>query len=66
MPQYTKFEMAQALEAVAAGESIRKAARAWGIRTMTLYCRLNGTQSHQVTAEGQQRLSPVQEKRLAN
>lgn len=66
MNRYTKYNLTQALEAVANGQSARKAALDWGIPKSTLQNRLYGHESHQQAAESQQRLSPVQEGHLTN
>jgi len=57
--RYMEYDLAQAIKAVAAGQSIRKASLEWGIPRATLYNRLSGRESHRVTAEDQQSLSPV-------
>jgi hypothetical protein len=66
MQQYTEYDIGQAIQAVAAGQSLRRAALDWGIPKTTLRNRLMGSESHQAAAEDQQRLSPVQEKRLVD
>jgi hypothetical protein len=66
MQQYTDYDISQALQAVAAGQSVRRAALDWGVPRSTLRCRLSGTETRQIAAETQQRLSPVQEKRLVD
>ena len=65
MKQYTEFEVAQAIEAVSNGQSIRKASLEWGIPKTTLRARLLGQQPHQQAAEHLQKLSPTQEDHLA-
>ena len=65
-PSYTQQDLDRAIEAIAGGQSIRKAATNWGIPRSTLQDRIHGTESRQETFEGQQRLSAVQEARLAS
>jgi len=66
MNQYTPYDLAQAMEAVANGQSLRKAALQWGIPRATLQGRICGSESHQQAAANQQRLSPVQEHHLTS
>ena len=65
-PQYTQDDLDMALQAIAGGKSVRKAALEWGIPRSTLQDRVHGTETHHEAAEDQQRLSPAQEKRLAD
>jgi len=65
-PQYTDFDLNSALEAVAGGQSLRKAALEWGIPRSTLRNRVHGHESRQEGAQDLQRLSPVQEEHLAS
>ena len=65
-PQYTQEDLDSALQAIAGGQSVRKAALEWGIPRSTLHDRVHGTECHTEAAQDQQRLSPAQEKRLAD
>ncbi|KAK2035958.1 hypothetical protein LZ31DRAFT_281399, partial [Colletotrichum somersetense] len=60
MKQYTEFELQRALQDVAAGQTIRTAARIWGIPYPSLRHRLNGTQSRDIAWAEYQRLSQDQ------
>lgn len=66
MPPYSEADLSLALEAIANGQSVRKAAIDWGIPRSTLRSRILGHESHRQAAEDQQRLSPVQEGHLAS
>ncbi|KAF4474422.1 hypothetical protein CGGC5_v016974 [Colletotrichum fructicola Nara gc5] len=65
MSSYTESHIAQALEAIANGQSIRKASAEFGIPNSTLQNRLRGIQSRGLAYSNLQRLSPTQEKHLA-
>ena len=58
---YTEFDIRQALDEVANGKSMRKAALEWGIPRTTLQQRLNNTTDHYSAAEYLQRLPTVLE-----
>src|SRR5436190_20125014 len=66
MNQYAPYDLAQAMEAVANGQSLRKAALQWGIPRATLQGRICGSESHPQAAANQQRLSTVQEHHLTS
>ncbi|KZL64049.1 hypothetical protein CI238_04498 [Colletotrichum incanum] len=66
MVEYTEIEIAQALIAIADGLSIRTAAQQWGIPFSTVRYRIKGIQPRALAFAGQQRLSPIQEKHLAD
>ncbi|KAL0929961.1 transposase [Colletotrichum truncatum] len=65
MGQYTETEVNQALNAVASGQSVRKAAHDAGIPPSTLQSRLKGSQARNVAFSSFQKLSPAQESHLA-
>ncbi|CCF45332.1 transposase, partial [Colletotrichum higginsianum] len=65
MAQYTEYEVNQAIQAVSDGQSLRKAAREYGIPITTLHNRLTGTQARAAAFSDLQRLSPDQEAKLA-
>ncbi|KAH9240177.1 hypothetical protein K456DRAFT_1037670 [Colletotrichum gloeosporioides 23] len=65
MPQYTEDDINQALEAVARGTSVKKAAFEWGIPRSTLNSRIKGHQARDVAFSDLQRLSTSQESHLA-
>ncbi|KAL0929365.1 transposase [Colletotrichum truncatum] len=65
MGQYTETEVNQALNAVASGQSVRKAAHDAGIPPLTLQSRLKGSQARNVAFSSFQKLSPAQESHLA-
>lgn len=65
MPSYTEDHITQALEEVAQGQSIKKAAMKWGVPRSTLQSRMRGTQSRDIAFSDQQRLSPTDEGHLA-
>lgn len=64
--QYTEEDVEQAVAAVQAKASIRKAARAYGVPKSTLYRRLQGDLPIRQSQEPYQRLGPAQEKGLAD
>jgi hypothetical protein len=64
MKQYTEEDVDSALQAIAMGRSLRKAALEWGIPRTTLRDRIDGTQPRSVAFSGLQRLSKVQEDHL--
>ena len=66
MPQYTKDDIAQAINDVVNSKSIRLAAREWGIPYPTLRGRIAGREDYSIVAENQQRLSRAQEEHLAS
>ncbi|OAQ61378.1 transposase [Purpureocillium lilacinum] len=63
-PQYTEYDISQALEAVANGQSVRKASAEWGVPRMTLFNRLHGHECRKDAFSPLQRLSQTQENRL--
>ena len=63
-PKYTQYDFDQALQAVANGQSVRKAAIDWAVPRSTLQARINGRDTHRVAAQSQMRLSLVQEEHL--
>ncbi|KAK2735424.1 hypothetical protein CKAH01_01805 [Colletotrichum kahawae] len=65
MPQYTENDINQALEAIARGTSVKKAAFEWGIPRSTLKNRMNGQQARDIAFSDLQRLSATQESYLA-
>jgi len=65
MPSYTENALTAALNAVNAGEPLRRAARDYGIPEATLCDRRAGRQAKTTAHTFQQKLSPVQENRLA-
>ena len=62
---YSEGDIAQAINAVRNGVSIRRAALDWGIPRKTLHNRFTGTQPRKDAFESRQRLSKVQESHLA-
>ncbi|CCF42331.1 transposase, partial [Colletotrichum higginsianum] len=65
MSAYTEYEVNQALEAVANGQSLRKASIEWGVPRSTLRSRIKGCQPRQLAFADHQRLSIGQEAKLA-
>ena len=65
MPSYTENAFAAAIDAVNAGTPVKRAACDYGIPRTTLYDRLAGRQSKTTVYTFQQKLSPIQESRLA-
>ena len=65
MKQYCEEDILSALEAIQNGQSLRKAALEWGIPRTTLQNRFHGTQPRDTAFSQYQRLSPTQEKDLA-
>ena len=65
MKQYTEDDVNQALDAIASGQSLRKAAIQWGIPRSTLQDRLNGNQPWNGAFSSRQRLSTTQENHLS-
>ena len=65
MPSYTENALTAAVDAVNAGTPVKRAARDYGIPRATLQDRLAGRQSKTIAHTSQQKLSPVQESRLA-
>jgi DDE superfamily endonuclease/helix-turn-helix, Psq domain/Tc5 transposase DNA-binding domain len=66
MGQYTEDSISQALQAIANGQSVQKAALQWGIPRTTIRNRIRGRESRKEAFSGLQRLSPVQEQRLTS
>jgi hypothetical protein len=64
MVKYLESDLQQALEAVANGQSIKKAALIWGVPRSTLQGRLQGAESRKEAFASWQRLSSVQENHL--
>jgi hypothetical protein len=64
MRRYIEEDLTIALQDVAYGKSIRKAALDWGIPRTTIADRLQGTESSRKAKVDKQRLSPVQEAHL--
>jgi hypothetical protein len=64
--QYTEEDIMQALDTIAHGDSIRKASLELGVPRTTLQSRIYSHESHQIASEIQQKLAPVQEKRLVD
>jgi hypothetical protein len=65
-PSYTEDDVQRALKEVAEGKSVRKAHLDWGVPRSTLQDRIYGRVPQKEAQEPYQRLSPVQEQRLAN
>ncbi|KZL64103.1 transposase, partial [Colletotrichum tofieldiae] len=65
MSAYTEYEVNQALEAVANGQSLRKASIEWGVPRSTLRSRIKGCQPRPLAFADLQRLSIGQEAKLA-
>ena len=65
MPLYIEDTLAAALNAVNSGTPLRRAARDFGIPLATLHDRRAGQQSKTTAHMSQQKLSPIQESRLA-
>src|SRR6266699_2923009 len=65
MPSYTKDALTAALNAVNTGTPLRRTARDFGIPLTTLYDRRADRQSKTTAYTLQQKLSPIQESRLA-
>src|SRR6266566_2385314 len=65
MPSYTENAFAAALNAVDSGDPIRRVAHDYGIPRTMLQHRLAGRQAKTTVYMFQQKLSPVQESRLA-
>ncbi|KAJ6436498.1 endo-beta-1,3-glucanase [Purpureocillium lavendulum] len=63
-PQYTEYDISQALEAVAKGKSVRKASAAWGVLRIPLFNRLHGHECRKDAFFPLQRLSQTQENQL--
>lgn len=63
---YTESDISAAIQDVSSGKSIHKAALHWGIPRSTLISRLHGRQSRRESKSAYQKLSPVQEKHLAD
>jgi hypothetical protein len=64
MGKYTEYDLGQAVIDVTNGQSLRKAARHWGVSLTTLHNRLHGHESAREAHASSQRLSPSQEERL--
>src|SRR6266566_7179452 len=65
MPSYTENALTAVLNAVDRGDPIRRVARDYGIPRTTLQHRLTGRQPKTTMHTFQQKLSPIQESRLA-
>ncbi len=65
MKSYTENELEIAVTAIGLDRSIRRVASEWGIPRNTLQARLQGRRSHREAAEQFQRLSYVQENKIA-
>ncbi|KAI0996863.1 hypothetical protein K3495_g11320 [Podosphaera aphanis] len=65
MPQCTESNLQEALEALANGQTLKKASSKWGVPRSTLQNRLKGVQSRDVASSDSQRLSLTQENCLA-
>jgi len=65
MPSYTENALTAAIDAVNTGTPIRRAIRDYDIPFTTLHHRLAGRQSKTTAHTFQQKLSPIQESRLA-
>ena len=65
MPSYTEDALTAAINAVNAGTPVKRAARDYGIPMTTLRHRLAGRQSKTTAHTSQQKLSSIQESRLA-
>ncbi|KAF7905173.1 uncharacterized protein EAF01_005694 [Botrytis porri] len=63
--RYTEEDIAEALRAITNGASIRRASLDYGVPRITLHDRIYGGVSHQKGAQILQKLSPIQENRLA-
>ncbi|ORY58570.1 uncharacterized protein BCR38DRAFT_74733 [Pseudomassariella vexata] len=66
MSQYTEDDIYRALQAIATGQSLRKAAYEHGVPRSTLSRRIQGAQSRDIAFSDYQRLSPAQESYLAD
>ena len=64
MTKYTEYEVNQALESIANGQSVRKASVNWGVPRSTIRDRLQGSQSKATSASSRQKLSTTQENHL--
>ena len=65
MPSYTENALAAAINAVNTGTPLRRAARDYDIPEATLQHRRTGRQSRIDAHTSEQKLSPIQENRLA-
>ncbi|OLN80949.1 hypothetical protein CCHL11_10420, partial [Colletotrichum chlorophyti] len=65
MGEYTENQVIQALEAIASGQSVKKAASVWGVPRSTLQYRIRGSQARGIAFSDLQRLPPIQENQLA-
>ncbi|KAL6408629.1 transposase-like protein [Ilyonectria robusta] len=66
MPNYTQNDLQLAIQEVAEGTLIRKAANHHNIPYTTLYSRINGRETRHKAYQWQQRLSTYQETELCN
>ncbi|KAF6525908.1 hypothetical protein HZS61_011703 [Fusarium oxysporum f. sp. conglutinans] len=64
MPSFTEKDMSAALQMVADGVSVNKAAEAYGINRSTLQGRIKGSTTPREAQKTRQKLSDVQERRL--
>src|SRR6266566_4391969 len=65
MPSYTENALTATIDTVNAGTPLRRVARDYGIPQATLQDRLAGRQPKTIAHTSQQKLSPIQENRLA-
>jgi len=65
MPSYTENALTAAIDAVNAGIPVKRVAHDYGIPRTTLQHRLAGRQPKTTVHTSQQKLSPIQESRLA-
>jgi len=65
-PSYTEDDVQRALKEVVEGKSMCKAHLDWGVPRSTLQDRIYGCVPQKEAQEPYQRLSPVQEQRLAH
>ena len=64
MPKYTKEHVENAIRDLENGDSMRTAAKRWGIPRTTLQSRLKGAEAAVISRESRQRLSKSQEGHL--
>jgi hypothetical protein len=66
MHEWTEKDMERALQMVADGISVRRAALVNGISRSTLQGRLDGSTSRRIAQKPRQKLSEIQERQLRN
>ena len=66
MPNYTEEDINSTIDAVLDGQSLRSAAKNYGVPRQTLSDRILGRQTHQDASEDHQRLSKASENRIAD